>query len=260
MEGIQLENGFTRIANELLEKFAKIKISGTSWRVLVAIIRKLYGYKKKEDWIAYSQLQKITNLPKSRISESIKQLRNYGIVTQKRNSGTKYSIGINKNFNITQKRSVTEKRNVGVTESRTTKETITKEITSSPAGSLEKPMYKLQPDNPDRVIDSDTLEESSESKQEKITQKGYDPKDTNLLLAWGVEKLGRKFNKPLKQKKHIADMLRAGNTSEEVKAKWEELEDDKFWGNKGIDFSVVASQIDKVKITKKTNPLLYGHR
>ena len=121
-------------------------------------------------------------------------------------------------------------------------------------------MYKLQPDEPNKSIDYDTLEESNTDIKERIANKRYDPKDTNMLLVWGMKKLGRKFTKPLMQKIHIADMLAAGNTPEDIKAKWEELEDDKFWGDKGIDFSIVSIQIDKAKPVKKLNPLIYGHR
>ena len=94
---IQLENGHVKIANDLLDKFAKVKMSGTCWQILMAIIRKLYGYNKKEDWIEYSQLMTLTGLPKSRISFSIKQLCKCGIVTQKRN-GIKQILAINKDF------------------------------------------------------------------------------------------------------------------------------------------------------------------
>ena len=105
-DNIQLENGYTKIANGLLEKFAQVKMSGTCWQVLMAILRKLYGHNKKEDWIEYSQLMKLTDLPKSRISFSVKQLSKYGIVTQKRN-GIKQILSINKDFN----RIVTQKQN-----------------------------------------------------------------------------------------------------------------------------------------------------
>ena len=74
-------------------------MSGSCWQVLLVIIRKLYGFDKKEDWIEYSQMSKMCGLSKSRISESIKLLRNHGIVTQTRN-GIKQCIGINKNFHV----------------------------------------------------------------------------------------------------------------------------------------------------------------
>lgn len=130
---IQLENGYTRIANDLLEKFSKVKMSGTCWQVLMAILRKLYGFGKKEDWIEYSQIMKITELPKSRISFSIKQLCKYGIVTQKRN-GIKQILSINKNFSrvIRTHNSSTIINNScakverSVTQTRTTKDNIKK--------------------------------------------------------------------------------------------------------------------------------------
>lgn len=138
---IQLENGFTRIANDLLEKFSKVKMSGTCWQVLMAILRKLYGFGKKEDWIEYSQLMKITGLNKSRVSHSIKRLCNYGIITQKRN-GIKQVLGINKNFTrvaqtrnsyIISNKSYTNMEQT-VAQTRTTKETLkkyTKETTAN---------------------------------------------------------------------------------------------------------------------------------
>jgi phage replication O-like protein O len=136
---IQLENGYTKIANALLEKLCKVKMSGQNWQVLIAIIRKLYGFNKKNDWIEYSQLTHLTNLPKSRICESVKALRNYGIITQKRN-GIRQEIAINKDFllktNPLRKTViVTENQKIrygkpeqSVTENRTTKETIQKKL------------------------------------------------------------------------------------------------------------------------------------
>jgi len=142
-DDIQLENGYTKIANALLEKMAKVKMSGTCWQVLMSIVRKLYGYNKKEDWIEYSQLKEICSLPKSRISHAMKQLREYGIVTQTR-KGVKQIISINKGFSVTVTQTCNSSTNAPnryanvertVTQTRTTKEkkeTITKEIAKSP--------------------------------------------------------------------------------------------------------------------------------
>lgn len=131
---IQLENGYTKIANELIEKLAKVKMSGQAWQVLFAIIRKLYGHNKKSDWIEYSQVMEITGLPKSRVCEAVATLRENGIITQKRN-GKRQIIEIIKDFDsVPQKRIVpvfrkhrSVKTDSIVPFSRTTKETITKE-------------------------------------------------------------------------------------------------------------------------------------
>ncbi len=131
-ENIQLENGYTKVANQLLEKLAKVQMGGHAWRVLMAIVRKTYGHNKKIDWIALSQISKITNLPKNRVSEALQQLRKTGIVTQNRN-GNKQMLAINKDFSIPDHSlrktgTVPEKRISTVPVDRTTKETITKEI------------------------------------------------------------------------------------------------------------------------------------
>ena len=256
MASPQLENGYTKIANEILEHLIWPGINGGELKLVLFVIRKTFGYRKKHDKIALSQFQKSLLCKRANVCRTIRSLVAKRLLL-KDNRGFKF----NKNWEewLVAKRLPSSQTDNGLVAKRLpkvvakrlhtkeSKESITKEITSSSDDSLEKPMWKLEPDSPDREIQLDTLEERSTVRQEERTHKGYDPKDTNLLLNWGVEKLGRKFTKPLKQKKHIADMLAAGSAPEDIKAKWEELEEDKFWSRKGIDFSVVASQIDKIK-------------
>lgn len=43
----QTENGFTQIANELIEQFARIRIPGEAMQVFWVMLRKIYGFHKK---------------------------------------------------------------------------------------------------------------------------------------------------------------------------------------------------------------------
>ncbi len=88
MASPQIEDGYTKIANELFEALAKIRINGEARQMLDVIIRKTYGYNKKEDMIATSQFQKATNLSASAIHKSRKKLLTMNLitVTQKGNS------------------------------------------------------------------------------------------------------------------------------------------------------------------------------
>jgi phage replication O-like protein O len=70
----QLEDGYTRIANELLEAMALTNLSSYEFRILLFIIRKTYGWKKKTDWIALSQISKGTNILKPNVSRTLKKL------------------------------------------------------------------------------------------------------------------------------------------------------------------------------------------
>jgi len=62
MANPQKENGYTQIANELLEQFAKINLSPYEERTLFALIRKTYGWQKKTDCISISQFVEITGI------------------------------------------------------------------------------------------------------------------------------------------------------------------------------------------------------
>jgi phage replication O-like protein O len=53
----QLEDGFTRVANELLDAVMASGLSETEMCVVLAVWRKTYGYSKKMDWISNEQLE-----------------------------------------------------------------------------------------------------------------------------------------------------------------------------------------------------------
>jgi len=53
----QLENGFTRIANEILEALARVKLSPHESCIVWFVLRKTYGWRKKSDWISGSQMR-----------------------------------------------------------------------------------------------------------------------------------------------------------------------------------------------------------
>jgi phage replication O-like protein O len=70
----QLENGFTQIANEILEHLCEPGINGSEFRVLLLVIRKTYGFKKKSDRISLSQFEKYTRMKRAQAVETIKAL------------------------------------------------------------------------------------------------------------------------------------------------------------------------------------------
>jgi len=83
MASPQKEKGYTVIANELLEALAKIRIPGEARQILDVIIRKTYGFNKKEDLISYSQFTTLTNIKRTNIRRAIVKLRNMNIIHTK---------------------------------------------------------------------------------------------------------------------------------------------------------------------------------
>ena len=81
----QLEDGYTRIANEILERLITINLSSYQTRVLLFVFRKTYGYGKKEDWISVSQIVEATGIHKAHVSRTKKELITRKIVTSNGN-------------------------------------------------------------------------------------------------------------------------------------------------------------------------------
>lgn len=93
MANPQIENGFTAIANELLEAIYKVSLSDYEHRIFWLIVRKTYGYKKKLDWIAQRQIVDETGINKQNVSRTIKKLLAKKMITKE-----KKQIGIQKDY------------------------------------------------------------------------------------------------------------------------------------------------------------------
>jgi phage replication O-like protein O len=91
----QLENGYTRLANELLDALLLVGLTARQWAVVMAVIRKTYGFNKKSDDIGLSQIAAMTGLDKSNISRTVRELEAMRVIT--REVGThSHSLGVNK--------------------------------------------------------------------------------------------------------------------------------------------------------------------
>lgn len=81
MAGPQLENGFTRIANEIMEEILKIKFSATQLKILLVIWRYTYGFQRKKYYFSLSFLEEATNTSKRHIRTELKKLIEMKIIT-----------------------------------------------------------------------------------------------------------------------------------------------------------------------------------
>lgn len=143
MANPQIENGYTKIANEILDALCGIRISGEARQCLDVIIRKTYGFNKKEDTIALSQFSLLTKMSKTSICRALLKLAKMNLIIDKNVNENGKTYLFNKDFSTWKpltkksivdknvnwhlqksKSSLTKKRN---TKDNTTKETITKD-------------------------------------------------------------------------------------------------------------------------------------
>ena len=95
----QIKNGYTRIANELLEAICRLNISGNEMRILLYIIRRTYGFNRSYAEIPLSDISEALGMRKNHISEALKRLTVKKIVELHPNKGTKpQTISIVKNY------------------------------------------------------------------------------------------------------------------------------------------------------------------
>lgn len=78
----QKENGYTPIANELLEQIMSFDFSKRQLLVLLAISRMTYGYSKKSDALSGWQIAKLTKLDRSSVSKTINELLELNVITK----------------------------------------------------------------------------------------------------------------------------------------------------------------------------------
>ena len=169
MASPQIENGYTKIANEIMDALISHRLSGQEYQVTFFIIRKTYGFNKKCDYISMGQISKATGINRPLVARILKKLFQKNIigVTQKDNSVTQKDnryincLYFSKDYEqwkvLHKKTTVTQKDNTllhkritkGVAQKDThkrnnTKETITKEISNANfiSSLKENPAYK----------------------------------------------------------------------------------------------------------------------
>lgn len=76
----QLENGYVRIATELLEALAHHSIPSSPRQILDVILRKTYGYQKAKDAISTSQFIRFTGLSRGAVIQARRRLAQMRII------------------------------------------------------------------------------------------------------------------------------------------------------------------------------------
>lgn len=100
MADVQLENGYTRIANELLEAVLKTPFIATHLKIILACWRYTYGFGRKEAELSLSFLANATGMSKRYISEGLNELISSNVLKVVKESTFNSSrvIAFNKNY------------------------------------------------------------------------------------------------------------------------------------------------------------------
>lgn len=97
----QLEKGYTRISNEILDALCKYHPGFTEGQIIWAILRKTFGWNKKSDRLSISQIQKMTGKSRRMVIYALKNLEGKKMIVINRNQyRLPNEITFQKNYNL----------------------------------------------------------------------------------------------------------------------------------------------------------------
>lgn len=150
------DDGYTRLANELYEELIGANLTRNQAKVAHAVCRKTYGFNKKMDRIADSQISQLTRLPRQKVNKAKNELIQMGVLVREG-----MLIGPNKNLAVWQ---IPECHQDGVTVTKT----VTKSVTKTVTGLSPKQGHTKDTITKDKKDIKHTSENSGESSDERL--------------------------------------------------------------------------------------------
>lgn len=80
MASPQLENGYTAISNEILEQLCKLPLNGSQFRIVFAVFRFTYGYKRKDASLSDSFLCQYISMESKQFRRELARLIDFNII------------------------------------------------------------------------------------------------------------------------------------------------------------------------------------
>ncbi|MCT9020949.1 replication protein [Proteus mirabilis] len=118
----RVEDGYTKLANELYEELIGANLTKNQAKVAHAICRKTYGFNKKTDRISDSQLAELTRLPRQKVNKAKNELIAMKVIV-------KVGMAIGPNKNLTEW-NIPDCHQNGVIVTKTVTKSVTKSVTA----------------------------------------------------------------------------------------------------------------------------------
>jgi len=217
MANPQKENGYVPIANEIYDAMALFRIPGECEQVLKVIIRKTYGFNKKADNIANSQICDATGLHRANVSRSLARLvANKIVIKTDTKSHEGLRLMLNKNYEqwvpFVIKTDNKEKGVIIKTDNKVTRKVLSKQIT-----------VVIKTDNKvlSKLMDTKDTERHIKDSREERAPKTPTPKNETKNFFDGVRDLLE--NKSIPWLSELLAKLAANNPTVHKRKIWDEV-------------------------------------
>ncbi len=203
-----LDNGYTKLANELYEELIGANLTKNQAKVAHAICRKTYGFNKKTDRISDSQLAELTRLPRQKVNKAKNELITMKVIV-------KVGMAIGPNKNLTEW-DIPDCHQNGVIVTKTVTKSVTKSVTalSPKQGHTKETITKEKKEN------KNTMSEEVRSANKKSNSEPTKPDPflepfEKIFWVAGMRKVGKDKSKSAFKSKFKEWRKETGGTIEE---------------------------------------------
>ena len=204
----RVEDGYTKLANELYEELIGANLTKNQAKVAHAICRKTYGFNKKTDRISDSQLAELTRLPRQKVNKAKNELIAMKVIV-------KVGMAIGPNKNLTEW-DIPDCHQNGVIVTKTVTKSVTKSVTalSPKQGHTKETITKEKKEN------KNTMSEEVRSKNEKSNSEPTKPDPflepfEKIFWVAGMRKVGKDKSKSAFKSKFKEWRKETGGTIDE---------------------------------------------
>lgn len=170
-----LDNGYTRIANELLEALCRAPVTGAEMRTLFAVVRLTYGWHRRANTVRAADVARMTNLHLQTVHAALRELTARGFLHSGGGGpGRARKIGLNKRYKQWQPREPTTASSEP-TDSLPTVSQPTHHLVSQPTHHLVSQPATLNPCNGQR---ENTMRAPKDSLKDRLKDKSHDSAET----------------------------------------------------------------------------------
>lgn len=98
MANPQTENGYTQVANEIIEHICRCDLNGVEFRIILFVWRKTWGWKQKSDSISFSQFEEAIGASRRMIIYGLQNLEAKNILLVTHNGTSPNIYQFNKDY------------------------------------------------------------------------------------------------------------------------------------------------------------------
>jgi phage replication O-like protein O len=258
---IQIDNGdYARVHNAILDALASARLTGSEFRCVLFLLRKTYGWNKKEDRISLSQWATGTNMIRSNIVGILRELERKSIIYRRIDEGQVPVFGFNKyveewqeigvSAEIPQRFKKHELLSCSTTVILQNTSDATVILQDTRSGMLQDTRSGILQDTHKRHLKTikDNLPDASKKTPRKPRKADKTPGELaqaqthKEIMAVYRELVGYPINEP-RENKGAQVLAKNGYSAGQVADCYAALKSEDFWESKHLSLQTIASQI-----------------